>query len=85
MDPQVQRGDRNAEHAEPRGVGDLRDSLGSCPSPAPSKPRYPRLVGRAAGRWERLKGTRNPQTPAMAASVADHIWSCEEIVAVLDK
>jgi hypothetical protein len=25
-----------------------------------------------------------PRTPAMAAGVADHIWTCEEIAALLD-
>jgi len=25
-----------------------------------------------------------PRTPEMAAGVADHIWPCEEIVALLD-
>ena len=27
---------------------------------------------------------RYPRTPAMAAGVADHIWSLEEIAALLD-
>lgn len=32
------------------------------------------------------KSLRNPypRTPAMAAGVADHVWSCEEIAALLD-
>jgi hypothetical protein len=25
-----------------------------------------------------------PRTPAMAAGIADHVWSCEEIAALLD-
>ena len=25
-----------------------------------------------------------PRTPAMAAGLADHVWSCEEIAALLD-
>jgi hypothetical protein len=25
-----------------------------------------------------------PRTPAMAAGLADHIWTCEEIAALLD-
>ncbi len=25
-----------------------------------------------------------PRTPAMAAGIADHIWTCEEIAALLD-
>jgi hypothetical protein len=27
---------------------------------------------------------RHPQTPAMAAGLSDHIWTCEEIAALLD-
>jgi hypothetical protein len=26
----------------------------------------------------------HPRTPAMAAGLADHIWTCEEIAALLD-
>jgi len=26
-----------------------------------------------------------PRTPAMAAGLADHIWTCEEIAALLDR
>ena len=25
-----------------------------------------------------------PRTPAMAAGIADHVWTCEEIAALLD-
>jgi hypothetical protein len=25
-----------------------------------------------------------PRTPAMAAGLADHIWTCEEVAALLD-
>jgi hypothetical protein len=25
-----------------------------------------------------------PRTPAMAAGIADHVWMCQEIVALLD-
>jgi hypothetical protein len=26
----------------------------------------------------------HPRTPAMAAGIADHVWTCEEIAALLD-
>lgn len=34
----------------------------------------------------RMKSIANPypQTPTMAAGVADHIWTCEEIAGLLD-
>ena len=36
------------------------------------------------GRPHRSLAKPYPRTPAMAAGVADHIWSCEEIAALLD-
>ena len=36
------------------------------------------------GRPHKSLANPYPRTPAMAAGVADHIWSCEEIAALLD-
>jgi hypothetical protein len=36
------------------------------------------------GRPHRSLANPYPRTPAMAAGVADHIWTCEEIAALLD-
>lgn len=36
------------------------------------------------GRPHKTLANPYPRTPAMAAGVADHIWSCEEIAALLD-
>jgi IS1 family transposase len=36
------------------------------------------------GRPHKSLANPYPQTPAMAAGVADHIWTCEEIAALLD-
>jgi hypothetical protein len=38
----------------------------------------------ASPRPHRSLKDRYPRTPAMAAGVADHIWSLEEIAALLD-
>jgi IS1 family transposase len=35
-------------------------------------------------RTHKSLGNPYPQTPAMAAGIADHIWTCEEIAALLD-
>lgn len=36
------------------------------------------------GRVHRSLANPYPRTPAMAAGVADHIWTCEDIAALLD-
>lgn len=36
------------------------------------------------GRVHKSLADPYPRTPAIAAGVADHIWTCEEIVALLD-
>lgn len=36
------------------------------------------------GRPQKSLARPYPRTPAMASGVADHIWSCEEIAALLD-
>jgi len=35
------------------------------------------------GRPHKSLANPSPRTPAMAAGVADHIWTCEEIAALL--
>jgi hypothetical protein len=36
------------------------------------------------GRTQKILANPYPRTPAMAAGIADHMWTCEEIAAVLD-
>jgi len=36
------------------------------------------------GRAHKSLAKPYPRTPAMAAGVADHVWSCDEIAALLD-
>jgi hypothetical protein len=36
------------------------------------------------GRPHKSLANPYPRTPAMAAGIADHIWTCEEIAALLD-
>ncbi len=36
------------------------------------------------GRTQKSLANPYSRTPAMAAGVADHIWTCEEIAALLD-
>jgi hypothetical protein len=36
------------------------------------------------GRTHKSLSKPYPRTPAMAAGLADHIWTCEEIAALLD-
>jgi hypothetical protein len=36
------------------------------------------------GRPHKALANPYPRTPAMAAGLADHIWTCEEIAALLD-
>jgi hypothetical protein len=37
------------------------------------------------GRAHKSLANPYPRTPAMAAGLADHIWTCEEIAALLDR
>ncbi len=41
---------------------------------------------RSSGAWvvHQFESSPYPRTPAMAAGLADHIWTCEEIAALLD-
>ena len=36
------------------------------------------------GRTMKVLANPYPRTPAMAAGIADHVWTCEEIAALLD-
>jgi hypothetical protein len=36
------------------------------------------------GRTQKVLANPYPQTPAMAAGVADHVWTCEEVAGLLD-
>lgn len=36
------------------------------------------------GRTHRSTANPYPRTPAMAVGVADHVWTCEEIAALLN-
>jgi hypothetical protein len=41
-------------------------------------------MGYDLGRTHKSLENPNPRTPAMAAGIADHVWTCEEIAALLD-